>query len=289
MGFFNRFFGSAEGIAKDLRLKNEDLDKEWGQYVQTVPEKKNLSDNSTIDGFRFLELVKLGMGNSYIEMKDSEDVLRDLKAIKHYVRMQKVHRLQQTLDYAENRYRYVYELIVKIYSILRTELYLIRLIEQDKNNRKFVKHLQEQIELEMLVIKKVMEIDRKNGTGTFGRLFSSLVRGEAIIENLDTIAKRHFVKMQKIFSNEVEDSITFRWVQRVVSEMEERIAAEIADGILFDHPDTDFEFVNSLKFVDIVRESIKSLKTKGKVSERMIQIFVEEFRRGFNQLRLNAA
>ena len=35
-------------------------------------------------------------------------------------------------------------------------------------------------------------------------------------------------------------------------------------------------------FVNLARDSIKFLKQKGKISERMIQIFVHDFREGFN-------
>jgi len=50
------------------------------------------------------------------------------------------------------------------------------------------------------------------------------------------------------------------------------------------NPDFDFEFVNRSEFVDLVRETIKNLKTK-EVSEQMITVFVHLFREWYNHGR----
>ena len=284
MGFFNRFFRSIESTAIESGKDNRDLIKEWQQYVGTVPEKKSIADNFPIDTLRLRELIKIGIELTVSEERDEKEIIRDLKSISHRDTIQRVHRLQQALDYAGSKYKYVYGLLKHIYSILQIELDLANSIEKS-GNKKLAKYLQEQISVELAVLTKINETNKREGPDTFTGLFSDLVRGEATIEALDEIAKRQFKKMQKIFSNEISESITFQWVGKVLDSLEDRIHEAVAnDLILGYHPDIKFEFVNSPMFVDLVRNSIKSLKTKGKISERMISIFVEDFRQGFNQI-----
>lgn len=286
MSFFNRFFSSTESIARESEQANQDLIKEWQQYVGTVPEKKNIADNFPVDTLRLRELIKIGIGRTGLEERDEEQIIRDLRLLRHDYRIKRVHRLQQALDYAETKYKYVYELLKQTYSILQIELQLANAIEKSEN-KKLAKYLQEQIILESAVLKKISEMNKREGPYTFARLFSELIRGEAAIEVLDEIAKKQFKKMQKIFSNEIPESITYKWVQKVLNSLKDRIHEAVADGIIPGyHPDIYFEFINRPMFVKLVEDSIKSLRTR-EVSKRMISIFVEDFRQGFNERGLN--
>lgn len=288
MGFFNRFFGSTESVARELGHDNKELIKEWEQYVKTVTEKKNLADNFPIDALRLRELIRLGIGDvSHAEI-DEEEILKDLKLVKHDQKIKRIHRLQHALEYAEAVYMYVYRLLDKIYAILKAESSLVNAIEKDSNNRKLIKYLQEQISLEILVLQKIRKMNEQHGPYKFIKLYLELIRGETTIKVLDVIAERYFKKMQKIFSNEIPESITYKWVEKVSSSIEDKIHEAVADGLISGHhPDIEFEFVNRPMFVELVRDSIKLLKPRGKVSERMISIFVEDFRQGFNERGLN--
>lgn len=286
MAFFNRFFRSTESIARESVQANQDLIKEWQQYVQTVPEKKNIADNSPTDTFRLKELIKTGIELTVSEERNEEQIIRDLKSISHRDRIKRIHRLEQLFDHALTKYRYVYELLKQIYSILQIELHLTNVIEKSQN-RKLAKYLQEQISMELIVVKKINEMNKREGPDTFTRLFSELIRGEATIEVLGEIAKRHFNRMQKLFSNEIPESITYQWVQKVLDSLEIRVQKAMNDGLMVHHPNADLEFINSSLFVDLVGDSIKSLKARGKISERMINIFVEDFRQGYNERFIN--
>lgn len=286
MAFFSRFFRSTESIARESVQVNRDLIKEWQQYVQTVPEKKNIADNFPIDTLRLRELTKTGIEFTVSEERDEKQIIRNLKSISHRDRIKRIHGLEQLFDHALTKYRYVYELLKQIYFLLQIELHLTTTLEKSQN-RKLAKYLQEQISVELIVLKKINEMNKREGPDTLTILFSELIRGEATIKVLDEVAKRQFKKMQKLFSNEIPTSIIYQWVERVLNSLEIRVQKAMDDELIVHHPNADLEFINSSLFVDLVRDSIKSLKTRGKVSERMISIFVEDFRLGYNQRWVN--
>lgn len=283
MGFFNIFFKSTGEIAVELNRDNSELIREWESYVKTLSEKKNLTDNVPIDTLRLTELIRIGLDNIGIEEKEDAEIMKDLKLVRHDKRIQRVHRLQDVLDHALSKYRYVYALLEQIYHVLVREHSLAKAISRNSQDKKLIKYLQEQADLEMALIKKINQLNKEHGPNTFARLFFDLARGEATIKVLDAIGKRHFDRMHGLFENEVEDSITYQWVNKVVESIEDRIHEAEADGTLMHHRYVHHEFVNSQMFVELVRGTIKSLKSTKRVSERMIQIFVEDFRRGFNE------
>lgn len=288
MGFLNRLFGSIEVVARDLEEENNKLVSLWEQYVRTVAEKKNLADNLPLDTVRLRELVNLELEEISLDENAGIRVIKDLKSIKLDRRIARIHRLSHALDYAETKYIYIYKLLEQIYSILKTQLYLLGALEKEKNNRKLAKNFQDQIKLEQLILEKIRRLNQREGPNTFKGIFLALIRGEVTIRKLDAIAQRHFKKMQRIFSNEIPESITYQWVEKVVSSIENKIHEAVADGLIpHYHQDIAFEVINRPMFVDLVRESIESLKPGKKVSERMIAIFVEDFRQGFNEKGLN--
>lgn len=289
MNTFMRFVASPKSLSEDLVVENADLEKELEDYKRTVPEKKNLAHAWPINTNRFLELIKTGLSDIEIDENDSEEILKDLRSLEHDTRIKRVHRLQYALDYAETKYKYVYGLLEKIHSLLKNEFYLIKAIEKE-SSEELAKHLQNQVDLEVVVIKKIDELEDNHGLGTFARLFGDLARGEAIIEELDRLGKKHFAQMQGMFGNEIPESVTYQWVQGVLDSIDNRIEESIENGSLTLHPDIVLEFINSQKFVDLVTEVIIKLKPRisearpqGGVSDRMIQIFVKDFRRGFNE------
>ena len=288
MGFFDRFFGSAESISSDLELNDEKVINEWRQYVRSIAEKKNLADNLPIDTIRFREIIKNDLAEIHNEEEFEEQIIKDLKAIKHESRVKRVHRLEHTLDYAETKYIYTYKLFENIYSILKIEFHLISLIDKSISGRKLILNLRNQINLELLIIEKIKKIDSRQSPNTFSRLFLELVRGERIIGELDSREKILLKRMQKIFSNEIPEAITYKWVDAVNESIIDEIHEAVANGLILGyHPDIQFEFVNRSMFIDLVRKTIQSLKTRGKISERMIKIFVEIYRQGFNEIGLD--
>ena len=154
---------------------------------------------------------------------------------------------------------------------------------QLKNNSdiKLIRHLREQIDLELLIIKKVNEMNREHGPGTFARLFSDLARGEAIIKTLDRVGRIHFERMSKGYPS--EGSIIEKWMNIVTEAIEGWVEEAVADGTLLDNKFRDHGFVNSPLFDELVRDTIQSLRPGKRVPERMVQIFLEDYRQGFNE------
>jgi len=280
MSFFSIFFKLTGEIAVELTRDNQELIREWRLYVSTVPEKKNLADNS-IDIVRLNELIRIGLANSRSEEKKGAEIIKDLRSIKHDRRIARVNRLQTVLDHALSKYMYVYKLLDQIYNALVREYALARGIARNPLDRKLIKYLQEQVNLEIVTIKKVNEMNREHGPGTFARLFSDLAQGEAIIKTLDRVSQIHFERMSKEYPS--EGSIVDRWSNIVTESIEDRVNEAVADGTLLYHRFDHHEFVNSPLFDTLVRETIQLLRPEKRVPERMIQIFLEDYRKGFNE------
>jgi len=255
--------------------------REWRQYISTVPEKKNLANSISIDVVRLNELLKIGLDDSRSEEKKDAEIIKDLRSIKHDQRIARVNRLQEVLDHALSKYRYVYSLLDQIYNALLREYSLARAIAKNNSDIKLIRHLREQIDLELLIIKKVNEMNREHGPGTFARLFSDLARGEAIIKTLDRVGRIHFERMSKGYPS--EGSIIEKWMNIVTEAIEGWVEEAVADGTLLDNKFRDHGFVNSPLFDELVRDTIQSLRPGKRVPERMVQIFLEDYRQGFNE------
>ncbi|HLC61732.1 MAG TPA: hypothetical protein VJI52_01815 [Candidatus Nanoarchaeia archaeon] len=281
MGFFSIFFKSTGEIAVELNRDNQELMREWRQYISTVPEKKNLANSISIDVVRLNELLKIGLDDSRSEEKKDAEIIKDLRSIKHDQRIARVNRLQEVLDHALSKYRYVYSLLDQIYNALLREYSLARAIAKNNSDIKLIRHLREQIDLELLIIKKVNEMNREHGPGTFARLFSDLARGEAIIKTLDRVGRIHFERMSKGYPS--EGSIIEKWMNIVTEAIEGWVEEAVADGTLLDNKFRDHGFVNSPLFDELVRDTIQSLRPGKRVPERMVQIFLEDYRQGFNE------
>jgi len=201
----------------------------------------------------------------------------------HSVKIQRVHKLEQCLGYAETKYEYVYGLLKQLDVILKNQMQLVRMLQvKSKKTDELISHLKAQLELELIILEKIKKIE------TFHTLFLALVKGEHIIHRMDAAEKKLLAKMQsgmgKIFSQEITKGVLYEWAMTVFSGMEDKVHELVADGMLDQHPDMDFEFVNRGEFVDLVRECIQRLR-KRKVSEQMITVFVHLFREWFNHER----
>lgn len=218
------------------------------------------------------------------EEREESELIADLETIKHSQKIKRVRKLEQCLGYAETKYEHVYGLLRQLSSILQNQLHLVTALkEKSKDIKKITSHLKLQSELELEVLKQIKEIK------TFHNLFLALVNGEHIIRSMDSREKRLLKKMQKgiskIFSNEINEGITFEWTMAVFNAIEDKVHEGVANGMFEGyHPDIDFEFVNRPEFVALVMETIQILR-KRNVSEQMITAFVHLFREWYNHER----
>jgi len=70
----------------------------------------------------------------------------------------------------------------------------------------------------------------------------------------------------------------------VFNAIEDKVHELVANDLLDQHPDMDFEFINRPMFVELAAEVIQTLKPR-KVSEQMIDVFVNLFREWYNHER----
>ena len=291
MGVLNHLFGSTESIAREIELDDEDIIRNWKKYLKTISKKKEVIERLRVDrdlqsNLRQLQqLLKLELIDISLEEKEESELIADLEALEHSKKIKRVEKLQQCLGYAETKYEHVYGLLHQLNSILQNQIRLVTAIQaESKDTGKLVSHLKLQLELELGIIKQVEEIK------TFHDLFLALVKGEHIIRGMDSKEKRLLKKMQKviskIFSNEINEGITFEWAMSVFNAVQDIVMnqeAAMARG--FDpHANVDFEYVNRPEFVALVMETIQGLRER-KVSEQMINVFVHLFREWYNHER----
>lgn len=141
-----------------------------------------------------------------------------------------------------------------------------------------ITQLRQQFELEKAVIGKIGAIE------SFHDLFLALVKGEHIIERMDKRQQSLLKRMQgmrKIFSEELTEGITYDWAMGVFQQIEVEMQENV-NAIASRHANMDFEYVNRPEFVDLVRNTIQTLR-KRKVSEEMITVFVHLFREWYNE------
>lgn len=291
MGLLNHLFGSTESISKEIETDEESIIEHWKHYLGTISRKKELIDKLRLDNNfqnnlqELKRLLELELVDISSEEKEESELISDLEAIEHSQKVKRVHKLEQCLGYAETKYEYVYRLLHQLHSILKSQMHLVvKLQTGSKDTERLISHLKSQLELELEILKKIEKIE------TFQNLFLALIKGEHIIRTMDSGEKRLLKKMQKgvgkIFSKEINEGITYEWAMTVFNAVQDIVMdheAVMARG--FDpHVDIDFEFVNRSEFVDLVRQSIQTLR-KEKVSEQMINVFVHLFREWYNHER----
>ncbi|OGY43822.1 MAG: hypothetical protein A2729_03610 [Candidatus Buchananbacteria bacterium RIFCSPHIGHO2_01_FULL_39_14] len=289
MGILNHLFGSTEAIAREMELDDKAIVWHWKEYLRTISRKEEIIGRLKVDtNFQrnlgeLKKLLEIELVDISVEEKKEVEIISDLKSMAHSVKIQRVHKLEQCLGYAETKYEYVYGLLKQLDVILKNQMQLVRMLQvKSKKTDELISHLKAQLELELIILEKIKKIE------TFHTLFLALVKGEHIIHRMDAAEKKLLAKMQsgmgKIFSQEITKGVLYEWAMTVFSGMEDKVHELVADGMLDQHPDMDFEFVNRGEFVDLVRECIQRLR-KRKVSEQMITVFVHLFREWFNHER----
>ena len=290
MAILNNLFNSTESTANEVELDEIALAKYWKHYCNTVTIKREIINN-LIQDTDFLgkvhELANL-LDSEFIDISTQEkeglELISNLELIEHDKKIRRIHKLEQCLDYAKTRYEYTHKLLLELYSVLKFQKQLISTLERESRNvDKFLLHLRSQLELELEILKKISNMEN------FHELFLALIKGEHVIHNMDATEKLLLSKMQKgihkIFSNEINDGIVYEWAMTVFDAIEAKIHQGVADNMFSGyHSDIDFEFVNRLEFIILVKDTIFSLK-KRKVSDPMINVFVYLFREWYNHER----
>ena len=289
MGLLNHLFGSTESIAKEIEADEESIIKHWKHYFSTISKKKEIIEKLQLNNFQTnLQELKILLELELVDISGEEreelEIISDLEEIEHSQKVKRVHKLEQCLGYAETKYEYVYRLLHQLHAILKSQMHMVLKLQiGSKYTEKLISYLKSQLELEIKLLNKIEKIE------TFDNFFLALIKGEHIIRTMDEREKKLLKKMQKgigkIFSKEINEGITYEWAMTVFNAIEDKVHEGVANGMFPGyHLDIDFEFANRPEFVQLVRESIQSLR-KRKVSEQMINVFVHLFREWYNHER----
>ena len=291
MGLLNHLFGSTESYAKEMEVDEEFIVKHWKHYLSTVSRKKDLirymrtrlEANFQNNLQELKKLLDLELVDISGEEKSGIEIIGDLELIEHPQKVKRVHKLEQCLVYAETKHEYVYGLLHQLHSFLKSQMHIVnKMLSGSVNTETLISHLKLQIELEIEIIKKIEQIE------TFHSLFLALIKGEHIIKTMDAGEGRLLKKMQKgvgkIFSNEITGGITYDWAMGVFNAIEDKVHELVANNLLDQHPDMDFEFVNRPIFIELVKKVIQNLRPRN-VSEQMINVFIHLFREWYNHER----
>lgn len=282
MKFLNRLFSTPEDFAVDEEINEKSIAKNLEEYYKTVPEKEGIIIKLPFSyGKRkailqkLKQLLDLELVDINLLEKEEKDIVADIKELEHDRKIKRVNRLEETLAYAETKYKYSWELLRYLYAALIVEKQIIeKLFTADlRKYRKLVESLKSELAIEKAVIKKIME--RK----TFPKLFSNLISGEQIIYKLDKKEQRLVKTFKK---GSPIGGITDKWITTIFDSMEDAVHELVAEGTLDQHPDMGFEFVNRPEFTDLARQVIKSLRPGKKLSESTINVFVHLFREKYN-------
>ncbi|HLC71626.1 MAG TPA: hypothetical protein VJI32_06445 [Candidatus Nanoarchaeia archaeon] len=282
MTLLNTLFHSPLALAKNAEKADEDILAAWKQYYDTIPTKQRIIGQLP-SGFgqrkqliqELQRLLKLELVDVHKIEKDEQEVIGDLHSLDHSERIQKIHRLDDTMCYVETKYKYIYHLLMNLYVNLRKEADTCKkLMKADlRQFRKLVVILQAEFQVELTIIEKI------EARETFHHLLLALVKGEEIIEQLTAKEKKIVRKMR---GNNPLGSLTDAWVMGVFHALKEEVYRLIGEGALDQHPHADFEFVNGPHLVKLAQRIIEKLQGR-KVSPELLNSFVHLFREKYNE------
>ena len=256
MTMLNHLFKSAESSAKRAEQTDKSILRVWMVYRNTILFKRQAINHLPYSlGHRkallrgLQQALDLELVNVQVQERKEQEIIGDLRSLEHAERIRRVHRLEESLAYAETKYNYVYNLLLHLYVVLRSEADLCKKMAKAelKSFRKLVTRLQLEFKIEVGIIEKIDAIE------TFPQLLRDLVTGEHIIQELTAREKRIVKMMQR---GSPEGGLMDRWVMDVFNAIEDAVYESVAAGTLNHHPHVDLEFVNRPEFVDLAAKII---------------------------------
>lgn len=284
MTILNHLFGSAESLAKNAKKADESIFQAWMIYRNTILYKRQTISHLPYSfGHRkallrgLQQALDLELVNVQAQESKEQDIISDLRSLEHSERIRRVHRLEESLAYAETKYKCVYNLLLHLYVTLRSEADLCKKLTKAELRpfRKHVARLQLEFKVEEGIIKKIDAIE------TFPQLLQDLVKGEHIIQELTAREKRIVKMMQR---GSPKEGLIDQWVMGVFDAIEDAVYEFIAAGTLDQHSHADLEFVNRPEFIALAAKIIRELQGKDVHSE-MLNAFVHLFREKYNTER----
>jgi len=235
--YLKHLFSSTESLEKDVLKNKNKLADEFLLYLISIPIKDWIIKQSFPDLVALQEILKEEI-KLVLDDEDSEDkILEDLKSIEHRFEIRKIHRLEQTLNYDENKSRYVYELLKKSFHAIKKEVHLLKMLTNSLHDRnELLKYLKEQIQIEMAVAHKIapgydLKIENK---------VKDNLEKIPTQELLQTIKEIYFSKLK----SEKSQKLFFNFTNNT------NLIADLKSS-LFDHQDL---FIGLIKCEHIIKE-----------------------------------
>lgn len=292
MGLLNRLFGSSK---KESVKTKKLIVKLWKDYLETLEAKEAIINNlPTLFGERkvylqrILELLDLELVDLNKEEKGEEGLIWNLE---HSEKLKRIERLDDSLNYYNQRFEYIHALLFQLYIILKSEVSIVEKLRTNSDLRKYrklVDELKSELIVEKVILKKI------NDRSTFPDILTNLVNKEKTVHIFTSEEKKIYKKMKKemedVFSGKVTKGLLYDLAGRVNSAIEYKVHNNIKnapkvkpDGLWAYHPFIDLEYVNSDEFLVLVKQIIK---LQGIIlTEEMFNVFVYLFREWYNHGR----
>lgn len=285
MGTLNRLFGSEESIAIDAKQDKDTILLISQKYTKTISEKEKVIKQlpyqfgermAPLIGLK--QLLNLELADVFTAEKDEDDLILNFQSLEHSRKIKRIKRLEEGLKYDELEYRYVYELLRHLYSILKSEARLLEkliAVKDLKKFRKLISRFSSEIVVEKEILGKMREIDERDD---FLKRLTDLVNKGHIIHKMDSEERELVQVMQKDFTqafasmrgrmvgHQVDldkrdkgfniQAFIRKWVIDVFNRIEVRVYLGFKDKAFAGlHPFSDLEFVNRPEFILLVRKS----------------------------------
>ncbi len=257
MGLFSylhRRFSTLEKAAADATLSVDGLHASWKKYVQTIPRKRQLvlglkeavhgyvgpQQRTEIEELRALLADELG--DIGVDVEDEKRLLADLDRIRYDHELQRAHRVHDRLAYSNAEARSLFRLLENLYDLVVLEAKFARML-RGPHRLSALRHLADQVLSEGVIaghVQRIIDDDRRENES---RMFHALVTGARIIRKLDAREHRMHEELTHYYHDTDAPTITARWVESVLSKLEDAIGQAVDENAVDGGPYSDFHFV----------------------------------------------
>jgi len=303
MGILNHFFNSTRKSANKIEIDLKTIEEVWTEYLSTIERKHQLINSLTLENINLKEKLKeikklltLDLLNVETDEETQHKLLLELKDLNYNDKLEEIKKFYDALGFIPSVHEHVFQLLKKLFEILTFQIniitQLLKNIEeklQSNENLNLISNLSRQLELEKEILEQINSIEQSVKLKKFHEYFHELITQEIILENMRSRGDIFKKRLDKIFSGEISSGLTTLWISEVLHAFEGKVNEFVRNTPCVEsHTELDFEFVNSEKFIELVKECSLKIKDEDgnlrnkEVSNRLVSVFVNEFRKWFN-------
>jgi hypothetical protein len=298
ISILNRLFGTSASVSSEIVKDDVTLFGAWLEFTETYAKKAELVAGLKEDSsLRRVTLIKTLIGEELVNIHGEEhleeDIIKDLRKLKHESRIRRIDKLEACLNYGATRYEYAHKLLEELYHVLRRELHVLNNLSRQKRfaiDLKVIYLLKKELEVEKTIIEMAEKI-----VGKFHEAFTAIAKGQRIIQTLTEKEKALVASLKKqldaIFSGKEKEGFLAVWAIAVddialdfIEEMQIGSTATRLDRVFDGHYCADFEFVNSPEFAKLAKDKIPPA-SKSLITDEVFNVFMHVYRDWFNHKR----